>query len=190
MLGILSDTCFDTLETTDKNGCLKYCDFVDYVRGKVGITGGLYANAENYWHINDALLESAYDTYQLICQYEYDLTILGKSLLNPCLYETATECVEVCDKQYSKYLYDDCVECTEHTFDDNEFLTKVITLYKLPKNTTRSFYNELQELFGWRFIYKPEGIYVVVNNITEYMSVEHMIPIPFNTELIPISEGC
>lgn len=189
MIGLCSD-CPE--ESTDCIECLNFCDFLAKIKEKYSATGGVYTGATTYLHpLIESMVEGIYEVYKETCDTTQDVTSLGRSLLSDCVPSMIEECVVVCNTEYTCYMADPCGKCEpiEYTFND-EFYHNVIKAWSKPRTQSREFYNELGTIFGWRFIYTTDFIYVVLADPLEYYALSNLIPTPFGETIVPITLGC
>ena len=189
MIGLCSD-CPE--QNKDCINCLNFCDFLAEIKEKYGATGGVYSQATLYLHpLIEAMAECIYEVYKETCDLTQDVTSLGESLLADCIPAMREECITVCDVEYTCYMVDPCGKCepVEYSFSDQYYLN-VIKAWALPRTQSRYFYNELEILFGWQFIYSPDAIYVVVTDPLEFYALSNLIPPPFGETIIPLTLGC
>ena len=179
-------------EDTNCIDCLTFCDFLAAIKGKYGATGGVYSGATLHLHpLIESLVEGIYEVYKRTCDLSQEVSSLGESLLADCIPKMIEECVTICDVEYTCYMVDPCGECTptEYTFDD-QFYINVIKAWSLQRTQSRYFYNELETLFGWEFIYTDDFIYVILNDPLEFYALVNLIPVPFGETIVPLKLGC
>lgn len=145
---------------------------------------GLYSSSERFKLLRDVFISYGFENNELFCSYEYDFSVLVGSYFNDCASFYEDGCEIICGVNYRKHRIACCEKCYSPITNNIPAMMRYINSKPSP---TYEFYRLLEIDFNWVFIYRPESIYIVVDNIADIERVFCRIPIPLGEELIVLT---